>query len=153
VDLPAVAGAIVLPILSPPKNKSRPLVRRHRPRTVAVMSIELNSPALRLARSLVRDGKVVHDERDDWSGAAPSAEQENAFIDENGWTEYSHWHLGIDKSENRETKRAYSFPFGDFDKVRRSGVISAESRAGQYDHTEIRDALKSLLDLIDEDGS
>ena len=117
------------------------------------MSIELNGPAPRLARSLVRDGKVVHDERDDWSGAAPSAEQENAFIDENGWTEYSHWHLGIDKSENRETKRAYSFPFGDFDKVRRSGVISAESRAGQYDHTEIRDALKSLLGLIDEDDS
>ena len=30
-------------------------------------------------------------------------------------------------------------------------MISAESRAGQYDHDEIRDALKKLLDLIDED--
>lgn len=113
------------------------------------MSIELNQPALRHARALVRDGKVVRDERDEWSEAAPSAEQENEFIDREGWTEYSHWHLGIDKSENRETKQAYSFPFGDFRKVRRSGVISGESRAGQYDHTEIRDALKSLLDLID----
>jgi hypothetical protein len=36
--------------------------------------------------------------------------------------------------------------------VHRSGVISAESRAGQYDHDEIRDALKSLLDLIDKDA-
>lgn len=115
------------------------------------MSIELNQPALRHARALVREGKVVRDERDDWSEAAPSADEENEFIDREGWTEYSHWHLGIDKTENRETKGAYSFPFGDFRKVRRSGVISGESRAGQYDHTEIRDALKSLLELIDAD--
>lgn len=114
------------------------------------MTIEVNQPALRQARALVREGKVVRDERDDWSEAAPSAQQENDFIEREGWTEYSHWHLGIDKSENAETKKAYSFPFGDFRKVHRSGVISAESRAGQYDHVEVEKALKSLLALIDE---
>jgi hypothetical protein len=113
------------------------------------MAIELNEPALRHARALVRDGKVVRDERDDWSEAAPSSADENAFIDEHGWTEYSHWHLGIDKDADRETKKAYRFPFGDFVRVRRSAVISGESRAGQYDHDEIRDALKALLELID----
>ncbi|MCR2764655.1 hypothetical protein NQ152_14175 [Microbacterium sp. zg.B48] len=113
------------------------------------MSIELNKAALRNARSLVRDGKVVRDERDDWSEAAPTADEENAFIEREGWTEYSHWHLGVDHSENAETKGAYSFPFGDFRKVHRSGVIAGESRAGQFDHIEIRDALKKLLELID----
>ena len=113
------------------------------------MSIELNHPALAHARALVRDGAVVRNERDDWSEAAPTADEENAFIEREGWTEYSHWHLGIDKSENAETKGAYSFPFGDFRKVHRGGVIAGESRAGQYDHTEIRDALKKLLELID----
>jgi len=115
------------------------------------MGIELNEPALRNARALVRAGKVVKDERDDWSEAAPTADEENAFIEREGWTEYSHWHLGIDKSANRETKQAYSFPFGDFRTVHRSGVISGESRAGQYDHTEIGDALKGLLELIDSE--
>ena len=115
------------------------------------MAIELNEPALRHARSLIRDGKVVRDERDAWSEAAPTADEENSFIERNGWTEYSHWHLGIDKQEDAETKGAYSFPIGDFRRVHRSGVISAESRAGQYDHDEIRDALKKLLDLIDEE--
>ena len=115
------------------------------------MAIELNEPALRHARSLIRDGKVVRDERDDWSEAAPTADEENSFIEQNGWTEYSHWHLGIDKQENAETKGAYSFPIGDFRRVHRSGVIAAESRAGQHDHDEIRDALKKLLDLIDQD--
>ena len=113
------------------------------------MSIELNHPALRHARALIRDGKVVRDERDDWSEAAPTADEENSYIERDGWTEYAHWHMGIDKSANRETKDAYSFPFGDFRKVHRSGVIAAESRAGQFGHEEIRDALKKLLRLID----
>ena len=115
------------------------------------MAIELNEPALRQARALVHDGKVVRDERDAWSEAAPTADEENAFIEEHGWTEYAHWHLGVDKSEDRETKGAYSFPYGDFRRVHRSGVISGESRAGQHDHTAIRDAAKSLLQLIDEE--
>jgi len=115
------------------------------------MAIELNRPALKHARALVREGKVVRDERDAWSEAAPTAAQENRYIDDHGWTEYSHWHLGIDKDEDAETKGAYSFPFGDFARVHRSGVISGESRAGQYDHTEIRDELRKLLELIDED--
>lgn len=115
------------------------------------MSIELNKPALQNARKLVRDGKVVRDERDEWSEAAPTADEENSFIEDQGWTEYSHWHLGIDRSAGAETKGAYSFPFGDFRRVHRSGVISGESRAGQYDHDEIREQLRRLLDLIDDD--
>ena len=114
------------------------------------MAIELNKPALDHARALIRDGKVVRDDRDAWSEAAPTADEENAFIEDKGWTQYAHWHLGIDKSENRETKGAYSFPFGDFRRVHRSGVISGESRAGQYGHDEIRDALRALLELIDK---
>ncbi|MET0673758.1 MAG: hypothetical protein ABWY37_09720 [Microbacterium pygmaeum] len=113
------------------------------------MAIELNQPALTHARALVREGKVVTDDRDDWSEAAPTADEENAFIEREGWTAYSHWHMGIDKSENAETKGRYSFPFGDFRKVHRAGVIAGESRAGQFDHIEIRDALKKLLELID----
>lgn len=113
------------------------------------MAIRLNETALRQARALVRDGAVVRDDRDDWSEHAPTADQENRFIEEHGWTEYRHWHLGIDDGEDEETKQAYSFPYGDFRKVHRCGVISLESRAGQFDHDEIRDAAKKLLELID----
>ena len=113
------------------------------------MTTELNEAALRHARALVRDGKVVRDERDDWSEAAPTADEENAFIEEHGWKEFARWHLGVDRDENPQTKQAYSFPYGDFRRFHRAGVISAESRAGQYDHTEIADALKKLLELID----
>lgn len=129
-----------------------PLVRSPTAAYRREMAIELNRPALRNARSLVRDGKVVRDERDAWSEAAPTPDEENGFIESSGWTEYAHWHLGVDKSQDRETKGAYSFPFGDFRKVHRSGVIAGESRAGQFDHTEIRDAFKALLELIDSES-
>ncbi|MFF2494063.1 hypothetical protein [Agromyces sp. NPDC058064] len=115
------------------------------------MAIRLNETALRHARSLVRDGKVERDERDDWSEHAPSTDEENAFVEKKGWTEFRHWHLGIDDEADEETKQAYSFPYGDFRKVHRCGVISLESRAGQFDHDDIRDAAKRLLALIDEE--
>lgn len=115
------------------------------------MGIELNRPALENARSLVRDGRVARDERDAWSEAAPTTAQENRYIDDHGWTAYSHWHLGIDKDADPHTKQAYSFPFGDFARVHRSGVVAGESRAGQYDHTEIGEELRKLRELIDGD--
>jgi hypothetical protein len=115
------------------------------------MAVKLNRTGIRHARSLVRDGKVVRDERDAWSEDAPSAKDENDFIDEHGWGEYSKWHLGVDDDMDRDTKGHYSFPYGDFAKVHRCAVISAESRAGQFDHDEIRDEAKKLLELIDGD--
>src|SRR5690349_1751106 len=115
------------------------------------MAVKLNQTGLRHARSLVRDGKVVRDERDAWSEDAPSAEDENDFIEKHGWGEYSKWHLGVDDDMDRDTKGHYSFPYGDFAEVHRCAVISAESRAGQFDHDDIRDDAKKLLELIDED--
>jgi hypothetical protein len=115
------------------------------------MTIELNKPALRQARALVREGRIVRDGQGDWREAQPTPDEENSFIEREGWTEYAHWHMGIDKSADRETKDAYSFPFGDFRKVHRSGVIAGEVRAAQFDHTDVRDALKKLLELIDEE--
>ena len=115
------------------------------------MAVKLNQTGIRHARSLVRDGKVVRDERDAWSEDAPSAQDENDFIEKHGWGDYSKWHLGVDDDMDRDTKGHYSFPYGDFAKVHRCAVISAESRAGQFDHDDIRDATKKLLELIDED--
>jgi hypothetical protein len=91
----------------------------------------------------------VLDERDDWSEHQPSAEEENRFVEEHGWREYGRWHLGIDESHDEETKARYRFPYGDFQDVHRCGVLSAESRAGQYKHTEIELAAAHLHGMLD----
>lgn len=113
------------------------------------MAVKLNDKALSHARSLIKQGKVVHDERDDWSEHAPSAGKENSFIKSHGYGDYAQWHLGEDKQESEETKGRFSFPFGDFTKVHRCAVISLESRAAQFDHDDIAKAAKELLELID----
>lgn len=109
----------------------------------------LNDKAFSFAKQLIKNGDVIADQRDDWSEHAPSADDENDFINKHGWAEYAKWHLGIDEGENEETKARYRFPYGDFNKVHRCGVISAEGRAAQYGHQEIKRAAAKLLELID----
>lgn len=114
------------------------------------MTVKLNRNALEHARSLVEKGSVARDERDDWSEDAPSADDENTFIEKHGWDEYALWHLGEDAEASEETKGRFSFPYGDFRRVHRGAVISLESRAAQNDHDDIAKASKKLLDQIDE---
>ena len=117
------------------------------------MTVQLNKAALSHARGLLRKNEIAHDERDDWSEHSPSADDENAFIDKHGIDEFAKWHLGEDTDKTEGTKGRYSFPYGDFTKLHRCAVISGESRAGQYDHTDIKDALAELLAAIDKKGS
>ncbi|WP_115788932.1 hypothetical protein [Arthrobacter silvisoli] len=115
------------------------------------MTVKLNKKAFGHAKRLIRDGKTVKDVRDDWSEHAPSAEDENKFLEKNGYGEYSEWYLGVDDEHPDEQKGHYKFPCGDFKKIHRCAVISAESRAAQYDHDDIREALGQLLERIDAD--
>jgi hypothetical protein len=113
------------------------------------MAVKLNQTAYRHARQLIDHGKVVLDERDDWSEHQPTAQQENEFIEAHGFREYKKWYLGIDTEEPEDTKAHYKFPYGDFEKVHRCGVISAESRAGQYKHFDVERAAHRLHEMMD----
>jgi hypothetical protein len=113
------------------------------------MAVKLNKRAFDHARRLVRAGRVVRDDRDAWSEHQPSADQENAFIERHGFVEYAKWHLGIDDEKAPETKQRYKFPYGDFTKVHRCGVLSAESRAGQYGYVDIEEAAARLHGMMD----
>jgi hypothetical protein len=99
--------------------------------------------------SLVRAGKVVRDDRDAWSEHQPDTKTENAFIERHGFSEYARWHLGVDDAPPEESKRRYKFPYGDFKKVHRCGVITAEARAGQYKYADIERAAARIHTLID----
>jgi hypothetical protein len=113
------------------------------------MPVKLNDRAVNHARQLVEQGHIVADERDAWSGHQPSAEQENEFIRLHGYAEYAKWHLGIDTDQKEDSKGRYKFPFGDFSKVHRCGLLAAESRAGQYKYRDIELAAAHLHGMID----
>lgn len=114
------------------------------------MAMALNRNGFEHAKELVSRRKVVIDDRDAWSEHQPSPQQENDFIDAHGFAEYGKWHLGIDDEADEDTKRRYKFPYGDFEKLHRCAVLSAESRAGQYKHFDIERAAAHLHGMIEE---
>jgi hypothetical protein len=114
-----------------------------------VTTVKLNRTGFDFATRLVDAGKVVHDDRDMWSEHEPTAEEENAFIEQFGFTEYSRWHLGIDTGAPENTKGHYKFPYGDFIKVHRCGVLAAEVRAAQRKYEDIQAAAVHLHGMID----
>lgn len=114
-----------------------------------IMAVKLNKRAYDFARARVREGRVVRDDRDAWSEHRPSTQEENAFIASHGFDEYAKWHLGIDDEKPEGTKGRYKFPYGDFKKVHRCAILSAESRAGQFKHVDIENAAARLHELID----
>jgi hypothetical protein len=111
--------------------------------------MKLNRTAYEHAQDLIANGKIVLDERDDWSEHQPLAEEENRFIEEHGFREYAKWHLGIDEAHGEETKARYAFPYGDFEAVHRCAVLAAESRAGQYAHEDIKQAAAHLHGMLE----
>lgn len=114
------------------------------------MTVILNEKAFQNGESLIRAGEFVFDERDAWSEHRPSANDENQFIETYGYDAYEQWYLGINDEEPKDTKAHYEFPYGDFKKAHRCGIITAESRAGQYKHFDIERAATRLHELIDE---
>jgi len=113
------------------------------------MAVKLNRKGFEFGKKLVSEGRMVRDERDAWSEDQPSADEENAFIRRHGYEEYAKWHLGIDEKRPKDTKGRYKFPFGDFKRVHRCAVLSAESRAGQYKHNDIELAAAHLHEMMD----
>jgi hypothetical protein len=113
------------------------------------MAVKLNRKAFKYAEDRIKEGKVVIDERDAWSEHQPSAEEENEFIRRHGFAEYGRWYLGINDERPENTKGRYEFPYGDFENVHRCGVLTAESRAGQYKHFDIENAAAHLHGMID----
>lgn len=113
------------------------------------MAVRLNRRAFEFAKSLVKDGDYVLDDRDAWSEHQPSAADENDFVKRHGYDAYARWHLGIDDDEDEDTKARYKFPYGDFEKVHRCGVLAAESRAGQRKYVDIELATAHLHGMLD----
>jgi hypothetical protein len=113
------------------------------------MAVKLNNRGYSHAKQLIEEGKVELDERDDWSEHQPTAEEENRYIEEHGMNAFARWHLGVDDTMDEDTKGHYKFPYGDFEKVHRCGVLAAESRAGQRKYTDIEMAAAHLHGALD----
>ena len=108
------------------------------------MAVKLHEAGRRFAQSLIAEGKSVRDERDAWSEHQPSTDEENRFIEAHGMAEYGKWHLGVDDEHAADTKGHWKYPYGDFERAHRCGLLAAETRAGRNKHLDIERAAHQL---------
>jgi hypothetical protein len=79
-----------------------------------------------------------------WKDAVSERTEVQTQIPRGGAPTAEHFdHLAVDSTQR------YKFPYGDFTKVHRCAVLSAESRAGQYRYADIEDAAARLHRMMD----
>jgi hypothetical protein len=88
-------------------------------------SYHVHDSGVAKARELIASHQYVLDSR--WSDAQPSADDENANLERDGWEGYGRWHLAIDDDASPETKQRYGFVFGDFRRVHRSALVACSA--------------------------
>jgi hypothetical protein len=115
-------------------------------------TVSVNLEAFDWAATLISQGRVVADKNGHWRNDHPNRSQENDFIRDHGFPQYSKWYLGIDERHGPNSKARYKFPFSDFQSVHRCGLLAVESRAREYGYQEIQDAAAKLLRKIDSAG-
>jgi len=85
-----------------------------------------------------------------WGEVAPSADDENSYLESHSWDEYGAWHLGLTDGANDGTKARYAFGYGDFRRVHRMGLIACLYRAAEWRHKEVELAAHDLLQHLDK---
>lgn len=104
-----------------------------------------NPKGIAKANSLIASGDVI--KPDTWK--RPTAEMENAYLNENGYDKYCLWFLGVDPDLDEDTKGHYGYIFtSDFKTVDRRGLSAIRQFAAQ-NNKEIYDIAGKMIEAID----
>jgi len=109
---------------------------------------QVNQAAVAHVRDLIGRKQYVLDSS--WGDVQPSADDQNAYLENHSWDEYAGWHLGLTVGANDETKARYAFVYGDFRRLHRTGLIACVYRAAEWRHKEIELAAHDLLQRLDD---
>lgn len=107
----------------------------------------VNESGVARARALIAARQYVLES--EWSDVAPSADDQNAYLDGHSWEQYAEWHLGLTEGPGDETKARYAFTYGDFRRIHRSALIACVFRAAQWRHKHVELAAHDLLQELD----
>jgi hypothetical protein len=110
-------------------------------------SYTVNERGVARARERIDARQYVLDSQ--WSDVQPSAEDENAYLENHSWDDYAEWHLALTDGTNEGTKARYGFVYGDLRRVHRSALIACVFRAAEWRHKSIELAAHDLLQHLD----
>ena len=107
---------------------------------------EKNAKGIAHANKLIASGDVITP--DSWE--RPTAEMENAYLEENGYEKYALWFLGVDPELDKDTKGHYGYIYtSDFKTVDRRGLAAIRQYAAQNNMNSIFAAAGKMIEAID----
>lgn len=105
-----------------------------------------NPKGIAHANALIASGDVK--EPTTWEH--PTAAEENAYLEANGFDKFAQWYLGVDTTADPETKAHYGYVYtSDFKTVDRQGLRAIRQRAAQNNQTAIFAAAGKMIEAID----
>ncbi|MGY3482233.1 ATP-dependent protease ClpP protease subunit [Bradyrhizobium sp. USDA 4011] len=109
---------------------------------------DLNRAGRAFARDLIAGDNIDRDSA--WS---LTADDGNTLLGDAGsdWANYGKHHLGIDTTENFDTKDHWKYPFAKDGKIYRSALVAIRQRSSSQKDKVVYDAAGALLDEIDGD--
>lgn len=113
------------------------------------MSIKLNHAAMEHAKYLIQAGEVESFDSN-WNEEKPTPTETDLFIDTHTMEEYGAWFLGKNDEYDKETQEHYEYPYGDLKEVQRSALVYSLAQAEKNSHSEIAQAARELLELVDD---
>jgi len=110
--------------------------------------MNLYNAGLKQAESLIQAGEV--NRTSTWEEEKPSLEDQDQYIKDNNWQDYTLWFLGVNDEVAEETKGRISLIYGDFQSVHRSALVYIQRMAEEHNYEDIEHATKRLLKMIDD---
>ena len=110
------------------------------------MAIRLNQQAVEHAQNLIKGRQ--YERNSDWSEAQPSAQEENNFIDQNGWEAFAKMAPSVRHRGERRDQESRQVPLEDFKKLHRSALVAAKKRAGSEDYNDVQSGADRLLEML-----
>lgn len=107
------------------------------------MNYQLYQTAFEDCKAMIMAGDYTSDA---WSF---DADDSNALLGANNWTDYSKWFLGIDYN-NRQTKDGYAYPYGKAGKVYLGALRDIVKQAKKAGEQNIADSAQNLLDIAND---
>ncbi|MFH1254220.1 MAG: hypothetical protein V1646_02195 [bacterium] len=112
------------------------------------MAIKLHSAGFEHAEDMIRKGVEVESVSNNWAEVKPNVDDELKYLESHTLEEYGLWYLGVDTNAPSDKRSKFVYPFGDFNIVQESALITSKEDAKKNHHDDIAEAAHKLLTKI-----
>lgn len=113
------------------------------------MALKLNKDGFLYAQERIKVGEV-DTLKGSWANHKATENEEDVFLNNHYLKEYGQWFLAIDTNVDANDKHHYKLPYGDLGLVHKDGLEEVEKKAKKEGLSDIADAARQLLELIDK---